>query len=337
MVPESEDSHQPSLFRLLLAPPEREVYHLQLPFVNREERGGRAMAPRAIGSGTISFGLVTIPVKVYSATKPAERISFNLLHGKCSGRLRQQYVCQKDDEIVTRDEMVKGYEFAKGQYVLFSEDELKALEGKSTQTIEITEFVPAETVDPVYFDKSYYLGPDRHGNRPYALLSRALIETGRWALARYSTRGKQYLVALRPVEGGLVMQQLLFANEVRSFSELDLDADTEIRQQELDLAITLADQVTSDRFHPEEYRDEEAEKLREVIQKKIEGEEVSLMEEEEPRAQVIDLMEALRRSLEGTTSAKGTTKKSAPAKSKRKPAKRAPRKTAASKAKKKRG
>lgn len=294
------------------------------------------MAPRAIGAGTISFGLVTIPIKVYSAGNPSERISFNLLHDKCRGRLRQQYVCPKDDEIVTRDEMVKGYEFSKGQYVLFSEDELKALEGKSTQTIEISEFVPAETVDPVYFDKAYYLGPDRHGSRPYALLSRALLDTGRWALARYSTRGKQYLVALRPFDGGLVMQQLRYSNEVRPFSELDIDTETEIKPQELELAITLADQVTSEEFRPEAYQDEEAARLRDVIQRKIEGEEVSLVTEDEPQAQVIDLMEALRRSLEGTAGGKAT-KKAAATKSKRKPAKQAPRKASATKARKKKG
>ncbi len=291
------------------------------------------MAPRAIGSGTISFGLVTIPIKVYSASNPSERVSFNLLHDKCSGRLRQQYICPKHDEVVTRDEMVKGYEFAKGQYVLFSEDELKAIEGPSTQSIEISEFVPAETVDPIYFDKSYYLGPDRHGARPYALLSKALTETSRWALARYSTRGKQYLVALRPLDGGLVMQQLHYSTEVRPFSELDIDTDVELKPQELQLAITLADQVTSEEFHPEEYKDEEVGRLRDLIQRKIEGEEVSLVEDQKPQAQVIDLMEALRRSLEGTPA--GDKSKKVAAKTARKPAKRAPRKATATKARKK--
>lgn len=294
------------------------------------------MAPRAIGTGTISFGLVTIPIKVYSASNPAERISFNLLHEKCKGRLRQQYICPKDDEVVTRDEMVKGYEFTKGQYVLFSEEELKALEGKSTQTIEIAEFVPSETVDPIYFDRSYYLGPDRHGSRPYALLSKALIETGRWALARYSTRGRQYLVAIRPIEGGLVMQQLHYAEEVRQFSELDIETDAEIKPQELELAITLADQVTSEQFRPEEYQDEEAARLKNVIQRKIEGEEVSLASEDEPRAQVIDLMEALRRSLEGSPGSK-STRKTAAKTAKRKPAKQAQRKAAPAKGRKKKG
>lgn len=294
------------------------------------------MAPRAIGSGTISFGLVTIPIKVYSASNPSERISFNLLHKACSGRLRQQYVCPKDDEVVARDDMVKGYEFSKGQYVLFSEDELKALESSSTQTIEISEFVPAETVDPIYFDKSYYLGPDRHGSRPYVLLSKALEQTGRWALARYSSRGKQYLVALRPHDGGLIMQQLHYADEVRPFSEIDIPTDVEIKPQELELARTLADQVTSKEFRPEDYRDEEVARLRDLIERKIEGEEVSLVEDRQPQAQVIDLMEALRRSLEGTA-AGGKGAKKVAAKTARKPAKRAPRKAATTKARKKKG
>lgn len=275
------------------------------------------MAARPSGSGTISFGLVTIPVKVYTANKTGESVSFNMLHDKCHSRLKQQYICPVDGEIVERSQMVKGYQYAKDQYVLFSEEELKALERKSTQQIEIVEFVPDDAVDPIYFDKVYYLGPDKHGERPYALLSAALEETGRWALARYATRGKQYVVAIRPYQEGLLMQQLRYANEVRKFSELGIDTDFEIKQQELDLAISLADQVSTDEFQPENYTDEETARIREVIEQKIQGEEVSLAPEEST-GEVIDLMEALKRSLDAsgaTTAPKSkSTKKRMPAK-----------------------
>lgn len=167
------------------------------------------MAARSISSATVSFGMVAIPVKLYSATEASAGVSFNLLHGKCGTRLKQQYTCPTDNEVVTRDEMVKGYEFTKGRYVTFTEAELKALQEKATQTIDIVEFVPLDKIDPVYFEKSYYLGPDKGGAKPYHLLAAALEETGLAALAQYAARGKGYLVMLRPVNKRLVMQQLL--------------------------------------------------------------------------------------------------------------------------------
>ncbi len=176
---------------------------------------------RAIAGGTISFGLVSIPVKLYSATQASAGVSFNLLHAKCKSRLKQQYVCTHDNEIVGRDQMTKGYEFAKDQYVTFTTEELKSLEEKATQTIDIAEFVPLDRIDPVYFDKAYYLGPEKGGEKAYRLLCEAMRETGRAGLARYAARGKQYLVLLRPsIDGGMVMQQLLYADEVRPFSDV---------------------------------------------------------------------------------------------------------------------
>ncbi|MDL1952166.1 Ku protein, partial [Acidobacteria bacterium ACD] len=211
------------------------------------------MPAHAMGSATVSFGLVSIPVKVYSASQPASDVSFNLLHRACGSRLKQQYVCTKDGEAVPREEMVKGYEFAKGQYVLFSAEELKALEEKATQTVEITEFVPAEKVDPVFFDKAFYLGPDKGGDRAYRLLARAMQETGRWALAKYAARGKQYLVLVRPVAGGgLAMQQLHYADEIRPFAEVGVP-DAEVKEAELKLAVQLTEQVATDAFRPERY------------------------------------------------------------------------------------
>jgi DNA end-binding protein Ku len=277
------------------------------------------MAARSIASLTVSFGLVSIPVKLYSATQASSAISFNLLHKACGSRLKQQYLCQKEGVVVERDEMVKGYEFAKDQYVMFNADELKAMEETGTHTIEITEFVPAESVDPVYFDKAYYLAPDKGGAKPYALLTQALHDSGRTALGRWAARGKQYIVMLRPVEEGLVMQQLMYATEVRSISELEIPK-ADVRDAELKLARQLIEQGASETFNPAAYTDQVRERIEEAVQKKVEGQEISLAEPPvEGGAQVIDLMEALRASLSKKAPATNQPE-AAPA---RKPAKRA--------------
>src|SRR5436309_5999299 len=178
--------------------------------------------PRAIATAQIAFGLVSIPVKLFSAAESSEKISFNMLHKECGSRIQQQLFCPKDERTIDRSEVVKGYEFSRGQYVLFSEEELKALEEKATQTVEITEFLPQTEIDPIYFSKAFYLGPDKGGDRAYTLLSKALQETGRWALAKYAARGKQYLVVLRPLGKGLVMQQLYYPNEVRAIDDIEV-------------------------------------------------------------------------------------------------------------------
>jgi DNA end-binding protein Ku len=252
--------------------------------------------PRAIATGQIAFGLVSIPVKLFSAAESSEKISFNMLHKDCGNRVQQQLFCPKDERTIDRSETVKGYEFSRGQYVLFNEEELKTLEEKATQQIDITEFVKSDQIDPIYFLKPYYLGPEKGGARAYTLLARALEETGRWAVAKYAARGKGYLVVIRPLGKGLVMQQLYYPNEIRAMDEIDL-GDAEIKENELKMAVQLAEMGASDRFHPENYRDEVQERMRALIQKKVEGEEITAVETEEPRAQVIDLMEALRRSL----------------------------------------
>ncbi|MGZ5443299.1 MAG: non-homologous end joining protein Ku [Thermoanaerobaculia bacterium] len=300
--------------------------------------------PRAIATGQIAFGLVSIPVKLFSAAESSEKISFNMVHRDCGSRVQQQLFCPKDERTISRDEVVKGYEFSKGQYVLFNEEELKALEEKTTQQIEITEFVKSDLIDPIYFEKPYYLGPDKNGSRAYALLSRAMQETGRWAVAKYAARGKGYLVVIRPLGKGLVMQQLYYPNEIRSIDEIEM-GDAEVKDNELKMAIQLADMSASEEFKPEQYRDEVRDRVRALIQKKIEGEEIT-SQAEEPRAQVIDLMEALRRSLGGTSSkpapsakagaAKPPTKMPAKAKDERKSPKQAPREVAAPKAAKSR-
>jgi len=282
------------------------------------------MAARSIASLTVSFGLVSIPVKLYSATESTKSISFNLLHKGCGSRLKQQYLCVKDEVVVPREEMVKGYEFAKDQYVLFSPEELKALEETGTHMAEITEFVPIDSVDPVYYDKAYYIAPDKGGAKPYALLAKALRESGRCALGRWAARGKQYIVMIRPVDEGLVMQQLLYAGEVRSIKEIEIPQ-TEVKDAELKLAKQLIDAQAADAFDPSAYADEVSKRIEAAIQKKIEGQEISLTEAPEAGAQVIDLMEALRASLERKPAAKSARAQAAagePAEG-RKPPKRA--------------
>jgi DNA end-binding protein Ku len=256
------------------------------------------MPPRSIASATISFGLVTIPVKLFPATQVAAAgVSFHLLHKECGSRLKQQYICPRDEVIVPRDDMVKGYEFAKDQYVTFTPDELKALEEKSTQTVDISEFVPLDRVDPVYFDKPYYLGPEKGGEKAYHLLSEVMQETGRCALARYAARGKQYLVMIRPLEGGLVMQQLLYADEVRSWKDVAMPDKPVLREAELKLAEQLVDQISAQTFDPTQYEDEVKKRIQADIQKKVEGKEIEVTEPTAEPAQIIDLMEALKASL----------------------------------------
>jgi DNA end-binding protein Ku len=274
---------------------------------------------RAIAAGQIAFGLVSIPVKLFSAAESSERISFNQIHRDCGSRIQQQLFCPKDERTIERSEIAKGYEFSKGQYVLFSDEELKAMEERATQQIDITEFVKSDQIDPVYFAKAFYLGPDKGGSRAYTLLAKALQETDRWAVAKYAARGKGYLVVIRPLGKGLVMQQLYYPNEIRSMDELDL-GDGVIKDNELKMAIQLAEMSASDAFHPENYRDEVAERIRGLIQRKVEGEEITSALVEEPRAQVIDLMEALRKSL-GGSSAKPASVAAAPAKASAKPSK----------------
>ncbi|HXX29528.1 MAG TPA: Ku protein [Myxococcaceae bacterium] len=254
------------------------------------------MAARAIGSGTISFGLVNIPVKVYAATESAARISFNQLHDKCKSRLRQQMYCPVDDEVVTREHIVKGYEFAKDQYVLFSPEELKALEEESTKQIEISEFVPLAAVDPLYFESGYFLGPDKGAERPYRLLARALEESQHAAVARYANRGKEDLVLIRPRDGALIMEQLRYADELRSLADVPL-GEGEVKGAELQLAKQLVSQLSSETFDAGKYHDRYRKRLQEIIEQKIKGEPVVISAPEAASPQVIDLMEALKASL----------------------------------------
>jgi DNA end-binding protein Ku len=254
------------------------------------------MAARPIASANISFGLVSVPVKLYSAAESAANISFNWLHSKCGTRLKQQYICPKDEEVVDKDEMIKGYEFSKGQYVLFNPEEVKALEEKATNSIDINEFVPLEKVERVYLEKVYYLGPDKGGEKAYRLLGEALKDSKRAALGQYAARGKQNLVLVYPQDGRLVMEQLHYANEVRKPSEVEIP-DTPVKPAELTLAKQLIEQGATEKFNPEAYHDQVRDRVMESIQQKVEGKEITAEPAEAPQAKVIDLMEALKASL----------------------------------------
>lgn len=286
------------------------------------------MSVRAIASATVSFGLVSIPVKIYSASNPSAGIRFNMLEKETGSRLAQQYVSKKTGKLVERKDMAKGYEFAKGQFVLFTDEELKALQEEATQTIEIVEFLPAGSVDPIYFDKSYYLGPDKGGDRAYKLLSKALGKSAQSALAKYSARGKQYLVQVRPLEDGLVMQQLHYADEVRKIDEVPL-GDGKVKDAELDLALQIVKQSVAKKFQPENYEDEVRKRMLAAIERKVEGHEITSAPQEAPGAKVIDLMDALKASLGTRKPAKRSGRK---AKSTKTAAAKTTRKKAAKKA-----
>ena len=253
------------------------------------------MAARPMATATISFGLVSIPCKLFPTVDNTSAVRFNYL-SKDGSRLRQQYIRASDGEIVEREDRVQGYEFAKGQYVTFTADELKALNVVATNAIDIDEFIPLADVERVFIERVYYLGPDKGAGRSYHLLRAALAKTGRAALARYAARGKSYLVLIRPMGEALLMEQLKHADELRQVDEVPLDI-CEVNDSELDLAVQIIGQRTNDKFEPENYKDEVKSRVLELIQQKIDGQDISVAPEEKPEAKIIDLMEALRQSV----------------------------------------
>ena len=261
------------------------------------------MAARATSSGTISFGLVSIPVKFYTAAS-SEQASFNMLHKKCGGRVKQQYICPTDNnEVVERSDMLKGYEYARGQYVTFTDEELKALEAERSNSIDIAEFVPISSVDFVSVEKSYYLGPDKGGDKAYRLLSESMTKKERVAVGRWASRGKEQLVLIRPYgKDGIVLHQLYYATEVRAFDEIDTGATFKFSDKEHDLAEKLIEQLSSDSFEPDKYSDSYSERVEAAVQQKVEGKEITVAPEA-PKAQIIDLFEALKKSLSATAAA----------------------------------
>ena len=266
------------------------------------------MSAHAIGSANVSFGLVSVPVKMFSTGESSSAISFNWLHKKDGSRLKQEYVCAKDGEKVEKDDRVKGWEYTKGRYVIFTTEELKALEEKGTGAIDVQEFVPADQVDRLYSEKAYFLGPDKGGERAFTLLSKALAQTGRVAVGQYAARGKQYVIMVRPLGDGLVMEQLRYADEVRSIGDVPLPQ-TEVKKTELDLAVQLIEQASTETFDPKKYEDKVKKRIMEQIQRKIDGKEITEEPTEAPKTQIIDLMEALKASI-----AQGKDVESKPAK-----------------------
>jgi DNA end-binding protein Ku len=256
------------------------------------------MAARSIASLSLSFGLVSIPVKLYSATESSAAVRFNML-ARDGSRLKQQYVSEKDQQVVERAEMIKGYEFEKDRFVLFQAEELKALQESPSHTIDIVAFIPDKAIDPIFYDKAYFLAPDKRGAKPYNLLMEAMRQSGRVALAKWAWKAKQYVVQVRPAEDGLVLQQLLYADEVRSMKELDIEKVT-VSPAELKLAMQLIEQISEDTYDPTMFEDEEKKRILAAIDEKIAGKQIVANEPHETAStggQVIDLVEALRASL----------------------------------------
>jgi DNA end-binding protein Ku len=280
------------------------------------------MALRPLRNATISFGLVNIPVRFYTATK-SEDIGFNLLHESCGSRVNRKWWCPQHEEMIGMEDMIRGYPIAKNRYVTFSNEEIEALESDNNRALEITEFVDLEEIDPVFFEKAYYLGPAPGGSKTYKLLSQAMKKQNKVAVARWVSGNREHLVVLRPYEEGLILHTMYYADEVRDFSAIETE-DSELRDKEVALAEMLIGELSVDRFDPLAYKDEYRERLMDKIRAKSEGETIiTTSPEEEKAAEVVDIMEALRRSLEAGAGA---------APRKRAPAKRAPAKPAAAKA-----
>jgi DNA end-binding protein Ku len=278
-----------------------------------------ATSTRSIASLTLSFGLVNVPVRLFSATESGADIRFNLLD-KDGSRLKQQYINERTKKVVERKDMVKGYEIEDNQFVLFTPEELKQLEEGSSHVIQIVSFVPLASIDPLYYDKSYLLAPDKRGEKPYALLAEALRHSGRCALAKWPWKAKQYVAQVRANEDGLILQQLRYSAEVRSLAALEIPK-TPVSKPELQLALQLVDQIAADSFDPEQFHDEEKERVLAAIEEKVRGKKIVTSSREETGAvgggQVIDLMDALRASLGKQPAAKAdkTEKPKAGAKS----------------------
>ncbi|HEY6724840.1 MAG TPA: Ku protein [Polyangiaceae bacterium] len=255
------------------------------------------MAARAISSGTISFGLVSIPIKLFTAAS-SEQVRFNMLHSKCGGRLKMQYYCPTDDEVVERRDTIKGFEYGRGQYVKFEDDELKSLEAERSNSIEIVEFVPLEQFDLVQVEKSYYVGPDKGGDKAYQLLAESMQAKSKVAVGRWAARGKEQLVLIRPYQNGLIFHQLYYAKEVRAFDQIDTGATFEFSDKERELAEKLIDQLSEREFDVEKYHDSYNDRVLAAVEQKVAGQEISVAPEA-PKAQIIDLFEALKKSLAG--------------------------------------
>jgi len=271
------------------------------------------MALRPLRNATISFGLVSIPVRFYTATK-SEDVHFNLLHASCGTRVNRKWWCPHHEKIVDSDELIRGYAISKNKYVTFEDEEIEALETDNSRALDITEFVDLKEVDPIFFEKAYFLGPAPGGGKTYKLLASAMKKQNRVAVARWVAAGKEHLVVIRPYDKGLMLHTMYYADEVRDFDSVDLESDTPVREKEIQLAETLIDELTEEKFNPMQFKDEYRERLLERIREKSRGKtiEIEPREEEKGGGEVIDIMEALRRSLgQGRAPAKRAPKRAA--------------------------
>lgn len=274
------------------------------------------MALRPLRNATITFGLVNIPVRFYTATK-SEDVHFNLLHQNCGSRVNRKWWCPQHEEMIESGDMIKGYAIAKNQYVTFTAEEIEALESDQDRALEITEFVELDQIDPVFFEKAYYLGPSPGGAKTYRLLAEAMKKQNKVAVARWVSGAREHLVVLRPFETGLILHTMYYADEVRDFSAIEGAEGAEPREKEIALAEMLIGELTEERFDPLAYKDEYRERLMDRIRAKAEGEViVSESRESDKAAEVVDIMEALRRSLEGSAVTKRAPAKKAPARAK---------------------
>lgn len=273
-----------------------------------------ATSTRSIASLTLSFGLVNVPVRLFSATEQGADLRFNML-AKDGSRLKQQYINERSKKVVERKDMVKGYEVEADRFVLFSPDELKNLEESSSHVVQIVSFVPLPSIDPLFYDKSYLLAPDKRGAKPYALLAEAMRRSDRCALAKWSWKAKQYVVQVRANGDGLILQQLRYAEEVRSLEDLGIEK-ASVSAPELQLALQLIETIAAETFEPEDFQDEEKARVLAAIDAKVKGKEIVASAHSEDSltgtgtGQVIDLMDALRSSLATKPSAKAAKQSS---------------------------
>jgi len=263
----------------------------------------------APGSGILSFGLVAIPVRLHTATKD-QRISFHLLHKKCGSRVHNQYHCPVCKAVVDREQLVRGFEVSKGEYVQFTEDELESVEVEANNSIDLKQFTPIAAVDPVYFENAYFVSPDKGGEKPYRLLADALQSSGRLALAQMVSRGREELVLIRPYQKGLVLHTMFYAHEVKDFAQVPKADNTRVSKQEIDAGIGLIDKLSADEFKPDDFTDEYRIRVQKMLRGKTKGEEIVAAAAEPVRkqGQVIDLMQALKESLGASPATKKTAK-----------------------------
>jgi DNA end-binding protein Ku len=265
---------------------------------------------QALWRGAINFGLISIPVRLFSATEE-KTLRFNLLHREDDGRIRNNRTCSVCGKTeLTKDDLVRAYEYEKGAYVKFEDEELSNVEIETSHSVEVVHFTPSEEIDPIYYQRSYYLAPDELGIKAYALLRKALVDTDRVAVAKVAIRDKERLATLRVRDNVLVLETMFWPDEIRAARFPEVEGDIEVREQELKMAQTLIANLTED-FNPDAFHDRYREALMDAVQQKIEGREIVAPAAQEEAPQVVDLTEALKRSLEEVKARSGAGKKAA--------------------------